>query len=268
MSHARLVKTPAPERPELEALMRKAAKVVMTPAQIREQRKSWARGQLGLAHPEWDTADIARRVDELDESIYGTAPVSPIATQETHWLRAYLAKPRWDRRDLSETELGALLEQVDALSSAERRIEELVRDNAEMLAASQAVHQQLADTEAELAAAEDRLASLTGQVEDILAAAEPFRVRAGELFAHNWTSPVVAADWYDVKLTAGDFFKLRTAIRSLPVLPTTGDGGGPDIASLRRECASSGFHEHDGCSCSDAELVARGLPRPPVEDRK
>jgi hypothetical protein len=63
--------TRAPERPELERLLREAAKRPMTPAEMREQRKSWVRGQLGLAHPEWDADDLRRRVDAADEAVYG-----------------------------------------------------------------------------------------------------------------------------------------------------------------------------------------------------
>lgn len=33
--------------------------------------------------------------------------------------------------------------------------------------------------------------------------------------------------------------------------------GGTNLADLRHQCAASGLHEHDGCSCSDGELAAR-----------
>ena len=29
------------------------------------------------------------------------------------------------------------------------------------------------------------------------------------------------------------------------------------VATLRHECAGSGYHDHDGCSCSDEELINR-----------
>jgi len=39
-----------------------------------------------------------------------------------------------------------------------------------------------------------------------------------------------------------------------------------DVEKLRNACAASGFHEHDGCSCSDEELIRRASspPSPPA----
>lgn len=34
------------------------------------------------------------------------------------------------------------------------------------------------------------------------------------------------------------------------------------IKRLRHECAGSGLHHHDGCSCSDEELLRRGRYEP------
>lgn len=36
------------------------------------------------------------------------------------------------------------------------------------------------------------------------------------------------------------------------------DDGGL-AAALRHECAASGLHEHDGCTCSDGELIGRAF---------
>jgi len=36
------------------------------------------------------------------------------------------------------------------------------------------------------------------------------------------------------------------------------------VKELRSACAASGFHEHDGCSCSDEELIRRAAAPPPV----
>lgn len=38
----------------------------------------------------------------------------------------------------------------------------------------------------------------------------------------------------------------------------------PEVVSvLRHRCAASGFHDHDGCTCADRELLAR-----PTMDRR
>jgi len=73
----RLTLATAPERPELAELLRKAAKIVMTPEQVREQRRSWVRGQIGLTHPDWPEEKVRRLVDEADERVYGPPPTSP-----------------------------------------------------------------------------------------------------------------------------------------------------------------------------------------------
>ena len=50
---ARLVKTPAPERPDLKALMERVRNLPpMTSEQIDAQRKSWVIGEMMLEHPE------------------------------------------------------------------------------------------------------------------------------------------------------------------------------------------------------------------------
>jgi hypothetical protein len=57
---------PAPERPELDELLRNAAKRRMTPSEIREQRRSWVRGELMLANPELTREEADRRITEAE----------------------------------------------------------------------------------------------------------------------------------------------------------------------------------------------------------
>jgi hypothetical protein len=40
----------------------------------------------------------------------------------------------------------------------------------------------------------------------------------------------------------------------------------PQTSALRHECAKSGFHDHDGCSCSDAELLQRRATRAEIPE--
>jgi hypothetical protein len=57
-----------PARPELEALLRQAAaRGPMTPAELREQRISWAYGNCGIENPNI-TRDMVERVHD---EIYG-----------------------------------------------------------------------------------------------------------------------------------------------------------------------------------------------------
>jgi hypothetical protein len=55
-----------PSRPELDELLRNAAKRRMTPAEIREQRRSWVRGELMLEHPELTREEADRRITEAE----------------------------------------------------------------------------------------------------------------------------------------------------------------------------------------------------------
>lgn len=156
------------------------------------------------------------------------APVSPTATQETSDQLAQRAVDELRRycgglSPVFEPALQDLIAEAvrSALSSAERRIEELVRDlgarerRIEELEIERANAREseayatdcFREAHTALGAAESRLASLTGQVEDM-------RERAAKV-----------AD----RMTPHHFhFETAAAIRSLPVLPTTGDGGEDD----------------------------------------
>lgn len=59
----RLVRTPAPERPELGRLVAAAQCHRMTEAEIAAQRRSWAIGETMLDHPEMSRAEAAAIVD-------------------------------------------------------------------------------------------------------------------------------------------------------------------------------------------------------------
>lgn len=48
----------------LNALLEQAAKIKMTPEQHEAQRRSWVRGQIGLAHPELSAAEVRKAVDQ------------------------------------------------------------------------------------------------------------------------------------------------------------------------------------------------------------
>ena len=64
---ARLTLNVPPTRPELEALLEAAKKLPpMTAAQIREQRRSWVRGEMLLEHPEMTAEQVDRIMDEIE----------------------------------------------------------------------------------------------------------------------------------------------------------------------------------------------------------
>jgi len=107
----RLTLATAPERPELAELLRKAAKIVMTPEQVREQRRSWVRGQIGLTHPDWPEEKVRRLVDEADERVYGTPPTSPPGFRDGIEAAAKVAEREQD--ECAELEDRALTD-IDA----------------------------------------------------------------------------------------------------------------------------------------------------------
>jgi hypothetical protein len=59
--------------------------------------------------------------------------------------------------------------------------------------------------------------------------------------------------------TGGD---LRVPLYASPVSPPLPG----EIERLRHECAGSGMHDHDGCSCTDDELRARTQPAPEISE--
>jgi hypothetical protein len=60
---ARLTKTSPPMRPELEALLERARKHTMTPAERIAQRRSWVKGEFMLEHPEMTEAEADALLD-------------------------------------------------------------------------------------------------------------------------------------------------------------------------------------------------------------
>jgi len=58
------ISVPTPSRPGLDALLEKARHYVMTPAEKREQRRSWVRGEMMLEHPEMTRDYVDRLLDE------------------------------------------------------------------------------------------------------------------------------------------------------------------------------------------------------------
>ncbi len=226
-----------------------------------------------------------------------TAPVSPIATQETAVNAAvavllHATTPHQLGRDWrsgqqffltpEEKIIAAVPVVVEALSFAERRIEELKRERDEALSklalADPIIYRRIEAANV----LESRLASLTGQVEELTRARNGLRPTA---WMRGWTTPgtVHGPAEYDVDLvygddppegtnwiplyagpaearvqdmrtalapfvqhyeswmdaypdnhesstfsrhTSGQLRAARAAIRSLPVLPTMGDGGG------------------------------------------
>ena len=58
--------------PELEKLIEKArARGPMTAEEKREQRRSWVRGELMLAHPEMTWEEANKRVQAAEKELYG-----------------------------------------------------------------------------------------------------------------------------------------------------------------------------------------------------
>lgn len=179
----------------------------------------------------------------------------PTATQETpeqmaDWIVERCPLPvndtigrGWLRKAVADTV-------KDALSSAERRIEELGRDlgarerRIEELEIERANAREseayatdcFREAHTALGAAESRLASLTGQVEDMRERAAKEARDAADFVEKARAALIAKAATEDVpdytekhhSLFCGAALALdiEAAIRSLPVLPTTGDGGG------------------------------------------
>jgi hypothetical protein len=63
---------PHKDHPELSALLERAAKHVMTPAEIAAQRRSWCVGEMMLDHPEMTKEQANKLHDEALRSLgYG-----------------------------------------------------------------------------------------------------------------------------------------------------------------------------------------------------
>lgn len=55
-----------PTDPDLLALLEKAKGYVMSPAERREQRRSWVRGEMMLEHPEMTAEQVNAIMDDFD----------------------------------------------------------------------------------------------------------------------------------------------------------------------------------------------------------
>lgn len=71
----RLVKTPAPERPELDALVERARNHKMTAAERAAQRRSWVIGEMLMEHPEMSRGEASAIYDGL----FDPSPIDPAA---------------------------------------------------------------------------------------------------------------------------------------------------------------------------------------------
>lgn len=96
MGDARLVLKPAPDRPELAELLRKAAATSMTPAQEREQRISFVYGNIGMSNPSVtrqmveDVVD-GKRGDIPAKTNFAVAPAPRIGK----WMSTFTGRQFW-----------------------------------------------------------------------------------------------------------------------------------------------------------------------------
>lgn len=65
-------------------------------------------------------------------------------------------------------------------------------------------------------------------------------------FRHNWRYLPGLRERVEIELGRG--------------LLAAHKGEREDVEALRRQCAASNFHDHDGCTCTDEELVQRATP--------
>ncbi len=153
-----------------------------------------------------------------------------------------LAPPEWWFYPNPSVRDGWKRVAAEALSSAERRIEELVRERdgwkaeASLQQAANSLYREALDERNEfknrMRAAEALVTTLKAEVEELKRRPDMLKQLLDDANAAHFDATMRAGAAEDslasLKACAKSAADSAAAIRSLPVLPTTGDGGGPE----------------------------------------